>query len=242
MTEFNETESLDVVFGQVFDSLLCNVHTAMPARVVSFDRDAQTLSVQPVLKRKFRGVDPQPLPQIDDVPVVFPGSGDWWITVDIAVDSYVLLVFAERALESWLDQGGILDPQIARKFDLSDAIAIPGINPSPEALSPGVAADKITIRKRDNSVYVELDALTAVVEAASIKLGATATQPLVLGTTLAAAFTAWTAAVATAGGTWLGITPPTAVSNGAFIGALITATGTLAGTIANWNSTTSKTK
>lgn len=157
MTDFNETESLDVVFERVFNSLLCNVHTAMPAKVVSFDASNQTVSIQPSLMRKFVGQDPAPLPQIDDVPVLFPGSGEWWITVDVKPGSYVLAVFSERALESWLDRGGVVDPQISRKFDLSDAVAIPGLLPQPDKLNPGVSSDCVEVRKRDGSTSFKIE-------------------------------------------------------------------------------------
>jgi hypothetical protein len=129
----------------------------MIGQVTAFDAAKQTISAQPVLKQLLDGDDEADmLPIIEDVPLVLFGSGDMWMTVDISVGSYVLLLVSERAIETWLDQGGIVDPQRNRIFDLSDAIAIPGINPYPDIL-PGLASDAITLRLRDNTASITLE-------------------------------------------------------------------------------------
>lgn len=141
---------------RIIDSYMMDVYTCMPAQIISFDRDNQTCEVQPVLQIKFYD-EPEPvnLPIVTDVPVVFPGSGDFWITVDLKPDSYVLLIFSQRAIANWLTQGGVVEPETARKFSLSDAIAIPGINPFPDKID-SFDADCITIRNRDNTVFVKI--------------------------------------------------------------------------------------
>lgn len=148
--------TLEQGIQEIFNSLLCNVHTAIPAQVTAFDAATATVSVQPVLKRKFKDEDPVDLPIIEDVPVMFPGSGDYWIVFDIAIDSYVLLVFSERSIEAWKNEGGILDPNAQRKFDLSDAIAIPSLIPLPGAIVPPIEPTSITIRKKDGTKYIKL--------------------------------------------------------------------------------------
>ncbi len=151
MTNAGETARPDTALAEIFDSLMCNVHTCMPGQVTSFDRDTQTCSVQPCLQRKFKNNDPQDLPVIENVPVVYPGSGDLWVVFDIAVDSYVLLVFSERAIADWMEQGDTVDPKRRRKFNLSDAVAIPGILPGPVQFSGSVQADEIGPRTDDGT-------------------------------------------------------------------------------------------
>lgn len=152
------TYELGTMFREIIDSYVMNMYTCLPAQVISFDRSNQTCEVQPVLKIKFYD-EPEAvnLPIITDVPVVFPGSGDFWVTVDVKADSYVLLVFSQRSIASWLNGGGVVEPEVSRKFHISDAIAIPGINPFPDAIE-NFDADCITIRNRNNDQFVKVKA------------------------------------------------------------------------------------
>ena len=148
---------LDIGIGAIFQSLIAEVHTNLIAQVISFDKAKQTVSVQPVLQRKYKGQDPSNLSVGEDIPVLFFGSGDFVITVDVKKDSYVVLLVSERSLDKWFLQGGIVDPDDTRKFNLSDAIAIPGINPLPDTIVPPVEANCISIRNRLNTMFIKLD-------------------------------------------------------------------------------------
>jgi hypothetical protein len=163
---------VEAIIPEIMQHLLFNVHTSMPCQVISFDSAKQTVNVQPCLKRKFVGQDPINLPVIEDVPVQYPGSGDYWVTFDIKKDSYVLVVFSERSIEQWFLNGGIVDPLDNRRFHLSDAIAIPGINPLVDAVTflPPVEADTIAIRKKDGTQYIKLNADGAEMLVAKLKV------------------------------------------------------------------------
>jgi hypothetical protein len=153
----DERENLDVGLWDVIDSYFALKHFCMPAQVVTFDAAFQTVSVQPALKTLAQGETiASLLPIIEDVPVVFPGGGGFFVTFDILPGSYVLLVFAERSIESWADLGGIGDPQSTRKCDLSDAIAIPGLLPTPNVLAPPVDSLAVTIRNKTGTSYCKV--------------------------------------------------------------------------------------
>lgn len=157
------------------DSMLALVHTNSVGQVVSFDRDLQTCVVQPVLKARREGVsEAEALPQIEDVPMVFFGSGDFWITVDVKPGSYVAMICGERSIATWLNAGGIVDPELRQKFQLSDAIAFAGINPIPDALVPGVAADALEIRNRLGTVVAHLEGSKMVLTAPTIEVNGSA--------------------------------------------------------------------
>jgi len=150
-------ENFDVGIRKIFESLFSTKHFAMPGQVVSFDPALQTVSVQPSLKVLLQGNPvPQLLPIIEDVPVVFPGGGNFFVTFDILPGHTVLLVFAERSIANWQNLGGIADPQSVRKNHLSDAIAIPGILPTTTALKPPVDAAALTLRNLANTVFVRV--------------------------------------------------------------------------------------
>lgn len=154
MTEAREL--IETAIAEIIEDRLKEVHTCMPGIVVSFDRTTQTAEVQPCLKRKHFDNDPEELPIITDVPVVFPGTGGLWLVGDVKVDSYVLLFFAERAIDNWQSKGGIVDPARYRLHDKSDAFALAGIWPDPNQLSVAVQANTIAIRNSTNTIKIEV--------------------------------------------------------------------------------------
>jgi hypothetical protein len=103
-------------------------HTSMPGTVVSYDAARGTAAVQPAFKRRIRAtgalVD---LPVLPAVPVLALGTAASWIRVPLAAGDTVLLLFAERSLERWMQMGGQVHPEDPRRMDLSDAVAIPGL-------------------------------------------------------------------------------------------------------------------
>lgn len=108
---------------------LGTIHTALPAAIISYDYTVQKASVQPLLNKVWASGPPQPMPILENVPVIFPRSGGASLTFPVNAGDTVLLVFVERSIDLWLTVGGQVDPDDPRKFDLSDAVAIPGLYP-----------------------------------------------------------------------------------------------------------------
>lgn len=123
------TTPTDIIRGAI-DARLNTLHTALPGIVVSYDPDSNKATIQPALNKNYvTGM--QPMPILENVPVMFPN----FIRFPVNEGDYVLLVFAERSLDLWLSVGGQVTPTDPRKFDLSDAIAIPGLVPFTETFS-----------------------------------------------------------------------------------------------------------
>jgi hypothetical protein len=137
----NETLPLDVVMRDAIDSMLYDVHTAMPAKIVALKGNAMC-DIQPLLQRKYKDGSLKPLPVIQDVPVVHPRGADYWVKLPIAVGDTGLAVFSERSLDTWAQTGGMVDPADPRRHDLSDAVFIPGLYAKAAPLS-GAAADMV---------------------------------------------------------------------------------------------------
>jgi hypothetical protein len=139
------------------------VHTHLPAQVVSYDGTTNTCSIQPCVMR-MRSEDPNnlttiELPQVDDVPVKQFGSGKLLFSVPPQVDSYGVFHVSERDLEVWLTKGGVVDPGSSRKFDLSDGWFDPGAYPliadgDNGLISPAINTDRIEMRTRLGTSYV----------------------------------------------------------------------------------------
>ena len=151
---------VDEAFETIFDSFLAGkINTIMPGQIESFDRATGMATIAPSLKRKYIGVDETvALAPIENVPVFMLGSGDRWMTTDLAEGSSVILLFCQRSIATWLEQGGIVDPVQSRKFALSDAIALAGIMPLSEVLSPEIEEGSISMRSADDTSHVRIDA------------------------------------------------------------------------------------
>lgn len=115
------------IIRQAINSRLNDLHTALPGIVMSYDPESNKATIQPALNKNYvTGV--QTMPVLENVPVMFPN----FVRFPVNQGDYVLLVFAERSLDLWLSVGGQVTPTDPRKFDLSDAIAIPGLVPFTE--------------------------------------------------------------------------------------------------------------
>jgi hypothetical protein len=141
------------------------VHTQMPARVVSYNGHNNTCSIQPCINR-IRTEDPNnltiiELPQINDVPVKQCGSGKLLLSVAPQVDSYGVFYVCERDMELWKTNGGIVDPNSSRKFDLTDGWFDPGLYPLADdgdngRILPALYTDRIGFRTRLGTSYIYL--------------------------------------------------------------------------------------
>lgn len=127
-----------------------DLHTCLPGHVVSFDSATQTAKVQPGIQRIFAQKGPVNLPELVDVPVCFPGGHDWFLTFPVGSGDECILLFSERAIDFWWQNGGTQLPAEFRTHDLSDAFAIVGVNSKPHALTD-LRTDGPEIRTRDGS-------------------------------------------------------------------------------------------
>lgn len=117
----------DILRNSVY-AVLNNVHTALPGIVKSYDPTTNKASIQPALNKNYAS-GPMPMPLLENVPILFPGGTSFNVTFPVNIGDYVLLIFIERSIDLWLSVGGQVTPNDPRKFDLSDAVAIPGLQP-----------------------------------------------------------------------------------------------------------------
>lgn len=108
---------------------IADMHICMPAKILEYDYTKQKAKVQPALNQKYNDGEVIELPAIYNVPVVHPASGGASITFPVNVNDTVLLVFSEKSLEEWLSNGERVTPDDPRQNNLTDAIALLGLNP-----------------------------------------------------------------------------------------------------------------
>jgi hypothetical protein len=161
MTDLYNDEILgsdaDQELNTAIENRLKEVHTALPGIIKSYNPATNTVSVQPVLQRVFIDLGPQNLPLLEDVPVVFPSGGPFTITCPIAAGDECLLIFSERCIDFWYQNGTIKPPAVYRFHDLSDGFALVGIRNQTRNLS-NIQTDAIEIRNADRSVCLRVTA------------------------------------------------------------------------------------
>ena len=148
------------VISRALDARLADVHVAMPARIERYDAAAQTADCKPLVKRPVvvDGVElVESLPVIPSVPVAFPRAGAWFLSFPIVKGDTVLLIFADRSLDQWLERGGEVDPGDVRTHALDGAIAMVGLYPSRQALGSAHAENVVLGNDSGAQIHIRPD-------------------------------------------------------------------------------------
>lgn len=158
--EVGRNEDATKILTDRIDSSLRETHTALPGRVVSYDATKQRATVQIQLKREFETSDGTRkellIPQSLDVPVLLPRAGGYSITFPVAVNDPCLVLFLERDIHGWLANGQAAVPPTARMHDYSDAVAILGLWPNPNPISPTPHTTAIAVRNDAGTRKLEI--------------------------------------------------------------------------------------
>ncbi|WP_151690813.1 Gp138 family membrane-puncturing spike protein [Acinetobacter junii] len=138
---------------------LANLWTALPCEIDSYDSEAVTVNVQPLIKipvmTKTGEIETVELPVIEDVPVMFPCAGGFTITHPINKGDECLVSFADRNIDLWWQSGGIQNPFDMRKHDLSDGFAF--FRPQSQTKKIGnISTENLEIRNDENTCKIQI--------------------------------------------------------------------------------------
>ena len=194
-------------FAQFAEAIMRNIASTLNCvkigEIVSFDKTDQTATVR-ILHR----MDPNyntdlketiEYPPLGKVPVVIMQGGGSHITYPIKAGDQCLIVFCDYMIDNWWVSGDVGASDFPRKHDLSDAIAIVGLNALPKAIqdysdylhlqynqnSSIVIGEQIDV----NNTNINLNGETAVSDNLTVLKSATVTEKVtaaVLGATTAA--------------------------------------------------------
>lgn len=137
------------------DSATKELHTALPGVIETFYPDKQLADIQVTIKRKL-GDELVNLPKLVEVPVCYPKTSNFSITFPLSEGDHVLLIFAERSIDTWLQDGGIQAPYESRTHSLSDAFAIPILFPQNDVIS-SFNTNAIEIRSDDRAAFISIN-------------------------------------------------------------------------------------
>ncbi|WP_063655246.1 Gp138 family membrane-puncturing spike protein [Candidatus Arsenophonus triatominarum] len=155
-----DPQQLLEVFRHTISSQL---RVAMPGIIQSFDASKVTCVVQPAIKGTLTDsqghVQSVNLPLLVDVPVVFPRGGGVTMTFPVKSGDECLVVFADRCIDFWWQNGGVQEAIDPRQHDLSDAFAFIGVQSQKQKISQ-ISTDAMQLRSDDGATYFELNPTT----------------------------------------------------------------------------------
>jgi len=164
----NQNEVVDSLVAMTKNEI-ANIHTAAPGTILSYDSDTGLASVQPSLQFKVPDGRVLDMPVIVGVPVQWPSGmgGDASVTLPLQSGDSVLLVFAERSLDDWLKGGESEDP---RKFDLTDAFAIPCIWPGKATTGGASYPEDVCLAYGSNCIRISSGGVVNIVAASGVTI------------------------------------------------------------------------
>lgn len=131
MSDISTTELLETQAT----STQMQIHTALPARVVSFDPSEQTVSIELMIEQINHNGEQLSLPPLVDVPVKMFAYGAFMITAEPKKGDEGLATFSERCIDGWWESSRKSVPMDIRFHDLSDAFFDGGYRSKPNALT-----------------------------------------------------------------------------------------------------------
>ena len=131
-----------------------NLRVAMPGKIVDFDAEKQTATVQPLIKEYVQG-EWLSLPKLLDVPCIFPRAGGYCLTFPVKPDDEVLVILNDMCLDSWWQSGGEQNQLEIRRHDLSDAVCYFGLTSVPKAVTD-YSTTSVMLRNEDKDSYIEI--------------------------------------------------------------------------------------
>jgi hypothetical protein len=189
-------EILERLQSNIFDSL----YVGMPGKVVSYNDVTQTAKIKPLFKRAVIDEDgneaQEEIPEIPNVPVIFPRGGGFFFSVPLAKNDNVLLLFMDKSIDGFMTSSGTVDLEQVdlREHNLSDAVAIPGFFPLKKAIKATLANDAVLGKENGTQLRATGDAVEITTKGAPAAIGgpvALANLCDLLWTTLDVVFRAW---------------------------------------------------
>lgn len=130
-------EDIVDVLTEFVDSRLENVHTSLPAQIVSYVEATRTAVVKLLVSLVRPNGDILEVPIIDNVPVMFPASATFELTYPLLPGDKGVVIFAETGIGNYLAGTGDIEVEAdsPARFQLTDAQFLPGIYP-PAGIKP----------------------------------------------------------------------------------------------------------
>lgn len=166
------------------DQAMTRMWTSAPGRVVSYNAQKQTASIQITVKSFVKQPDGSQkavdLPILEEVPVQFPGAGGQTMTFPVKAGDEVVVMFMSRASDAQQQSGGDQQPSDASTHGLSHPRAMLGFRSNPRALQ-NVSTDATEVRSDDGNTKISLSGAGGVGISTDKQVGITAANGVSIG-------------------------------------------------------------
>ena len=137
------------------------VHTALPAKIVTYNSTTNKAKVKPLIQKINQNYTLIPLPELAAVPVQWTGGATWGMKGPLVPGDIGLLIFAECSIDTWLssDAGLDVEQNDPRRFDFSDAIFLPGLYPFSGYDSPETSDSEYVFYNGDQEIRITEDSI-----------------------------------------------------------------------------------
>lgn len=132
-----------------------DLHTALPGTILSFDTSTQLAEIQPAIQRIYSNDRAVDLPKIINAPVAIWRGGGFSMTYPIKEGDECLIVFSERSLDRWIEEGEGKKPMHKRTHNLSDGIAFVCLSSKPNAV-PDYSDSDLQIKSDSGNAVITL--------------------------------------------------------------------------------------
>lgn len=142
-TNVTDAPSIRDIALFAIEERLGTFRTSVPAKVVNYYASKSRVDAQICIRGAKQDPDTYELSSEDElppilvnVPIQWPGTARSSITFDLAFGDDLLIHFSDRPLDEWKSVGGndFTPADITRRFDISDAFAVPMVGSVPNGL------------------------------------------------------------------------------------------------------------
>lgn len=109
--------------------IFATFHCIKIGKIEKVTASEQTVEVSLTMRRPAADGTSTEYPLLVDVPYFVLQGGGAYIDMPITAGDYCLVLFSDRDIDTWWSTANVADPATTRKHDLSDGIAIVGLNP-----------------------------------------------------------------------------------------------------------------
>lgn len=124
----------------IFGSLNC----VKLGQITSFDGTKRTATIQILFKRQLPDGTAVSYPLLLDCPVFTLQGGGGFLQMPVAAGDQCIILFSDRNIDNWYQTGTQSVPPSTRMHDMSDAIALVGVDPLSSSL-PVYPTDKVVL-------------------------------------------------------------------------------------------------
>lgn len=161
------------IFDLNYERAKSGLRVSLPGTIKSFDPESVTCEVElstfglsATAKRGSTSVDRIKsedgyYPVIQDIPVVFPRGGGCTLTFPVKAGDECLVIFSDRCIDFWWQNGETQNTSRARSHSFSDAFVIPGPQSQAKKIS-NISTSAAQLRADDGAAFVEVAAGGAV--------------------------------------------------------------------------------